>query len=53
MVQDLLLLNPDMTEEMATKGADLDADGNLIAWIISTAALPAPPITALPECECH
>jgi len=45
VVQDLLLLNPDMTEEMATaEGANLDADGKLISWHLSDC-----PITALTE----
>ena len=48
VVQDLLLLNLEMTEEMATRGANLDADGNLISWDLSYC-----PITALTECECH
>jgi len=45
VVQDLLLLNLEMTEEMATRGANLDADGNLISWDLSYC-----PITALTEC---
>ena len=49
VVQDLLLLNPDMTEEMAVKGAILDADGNLISWTLSFCGH----LTALPECEFH
>jgi len=44
VVQDLLLLNLEMTEEMATRGANLDADGNLISWDLSYC-----PITALTE----
>ena len=43
-----MLLNPKMTEEEATKGADLDADGNLISWDLSYCDL-----IKLPECEFH
>merc|ERR1712086_954717 len=45
VVQDLLLLNPGMTEKMAVKGAILDADGNLISWTLSFCGH----LTALPE----
>merc|ERR1712086_963039 len=44
VVQDLLLLNLEMTEERATKRAYLDADGNLISWDLCYC-----PITALTE----
>merc|ERR1712167_369369 len=44
VVQDLVSLNPEVTEERAKRKAKLDADGNVISWNLASF-----PITELPE----
>ncbi len=48
MLPELLRLNPQMTEEEATKSAELDADGMLTYWGLECQSL-----EVLPECESY